>query len=75
MMQLVVAVVFWLAVSCLMLWVTVDMIRSGKVYGGRGRTGKVYTRAEWPATFWFHVIASVIVTLGFFVFGLRRILG
>jgi hypothetical protein len=46
-----VAIVAWLTISCLMLWATIDKIRSGKVYGGRGRTGKVYTRAEWPATF------------------------
>ena len=70
----IVALVAWLAISGLMSWVTIDMIRSGKVYGGRGRTGKVYTRTEWPATFWFHVVVTAIVTLAFFAFGLRGLL-
>ena len=70
----VVAAVVWFALSCFMLWPTVDTIRSGKVYGGRGRTGKVYTRAEWPATFWFHVIVSGLVTLALVVAGLRTLL-
>ena len=28
-----------LVVACLMLWVTLDIIRSGRVHGGRGRCG------------------------------------
>ena len=39
--------------------------------GGRG-TGKGYTRQAWPATFWFHVVISCILTLAAFALAVRE---
>jgi hypothetical protein len=63
-----------LAFGLLCLWATVSTLRSGKVYGGRGRSGKAYTREEWPVTFWFHVLVYTIVTVAIFALAVRRLL-
>jgi hypothetical protein len=63
-----------LAIGLFLLWATLNTVRSGKVYGGKGRSGKVYTRDEWPATFWFHVSVYSIVTVAMLAAALRRLL-
>jgi hypothetical protein len=63
-----------LAFGLLCLWSTVRTIRTGKVYGGRGRSGKVYTRQEWPLTFWFHVVVFCVVLIGPLAVSVRRLL-
>ena len=63
-----------LAGGVLCLLATIHMLRSGKVYGGRGHTGRAYTRAEWPVTFWFHVAVGIVVTVAMLALALRRLI-
>ena len=51
-----------LGFGLLFLWFVVQAVRTGKVHPSRH--DRVYTRAEDPGTFWFHVFVYAVVACG-----------